>query len=83
MGIVASVMGFCKWAMGWGLGIAESIAAVIVIGFSVDYVVHLGHMYRLRVTIITIGTPGLTEIHLRFEMPTLIPIPMARNSWVD
>lgn len=63
MGIVASVMGFCKWAMGWGLGIAESIAAVIVIGFSVDYVVHLGHMYRPRVTIITIGTPpGLTEI---------------------
>lgn len=31
--------------MGWGLGIAESIAAVIVIGFSVDYVVHLSHAY--------------------------------------
>ena len=45
IGIVSSVMGFCKWAMGWGLGIAESIAAVIVIGFSVDYVVHLAHMY--------------------------------------
>jgi predicted RND superfamily exporter protein len=45
IGIVASVMGFCKWAMGWGLGIAESIASVIVIGFSVDYVVHLAHMY--------------------------------------
>ena len=45
MAIVASVMGFCKWAMDWGLGIAESIAAVIVIGFSVDYVVHLAHMY--------------------------------------
>ena len=45
VGIVASVMGFCKWAMGWGLGIAESIASVIVIGFSVDYVVHLAHMY--------------------------------------
>ena len=45
MGIVASVMGFCHWAMGWGLGIAESIASVIVIGFSVDYVVHLAHMY--------------------------------------
>ena len=45
MGIVASVLGFCHWAMGWGLGIAESIAAVIVIGFSVDYVVHLSHVY--------------------------------------
>ena len=27
------------------LGISESIAAVIVIGFSVDYVVHLCHIY--------------------------------------
>ena len=45
MGIVASVLGFCHWAMGWGLGIAESIASVIVIGFSVDYVVHLSHAY--------------------------------------
>ena len=45
IGIVASVLGFCHWAMGWGLGIAESIAAVIVIGFSVDYVVHLSHVY--------------------------------------
>ena len=45
MGIVASVLGLCKWAMGWGLGIGESIAAVIVIGFSVDYVVHLSHVY--------------------------------------
>ena len=69
MGIVASVMGFCKWAMGWGLGIAESIAAVIVIGFSVDYVVHLGHMYRLRVTIVMLGTSGLTEVYLRFAIP--------------
>ena len=45
MGIVASVLGLCKWAMGWGLGIGESIAAVIVIGVSVDYVVHLSHVY--------------------------------------
>lgn len=29
----------------WGLGVAESIAAVIVIGFSVDFTVHLAHMY--------------------------------------
>ena len=31
--------------MDWGLGVAESIAAVIVIGFSVDFTVHLAHMY--------------------------------------
>lgn len=46
IGIVACVLGFCESIMGWSLGIAESISAVIVIGFSVDYVVHLGHMYE-------------------------------------
>jgi hypothetical protein len=30
--------------MHWPLGIGESVAGIIVIGFSVDYVVHLGHM---------------------------------------
>ncbi|CAK0793988.1 unnamed protein product [Prorocentrum cordatum] len=44
-GIVACVLGFCKSAMGWGLGIAEAVAGVIVIGYSVDYVVHLAHVY--------------------------------------
>jgi hypothetical protein len=43
--IVVCVLGFVQNTMGWELGVAESIAAVIVIGFSVDYVVHLGHMY--------------------------------------
>jgi hypothetical protein len=43
--IVACVLGFCKSAMGWSLGIGEAIAGVIVIGYSVDYVVHLAHMY--------------------------------------
>eukprot|EP00933_Yihiella_yeosuensis_P008580 TRINITY_DN114106_c0_g1_i1.p1 TRINITY_DN114106_c0_g1~~TRINITY_DN114106_c0_g1_i1.p1 ORF type:complete len:149 (+),score=21.30 TRINITY_DN114106_c0_g1_i1:22-447(+) len=31
--------------MDWDLGIGEAIAGVIVIGYSVDYVVHLAHMY--------------------------------------
>ena len=44
-GIVSIVLGWCKIVMGWDLGIAESIAGIIVIGMSVDYVVHLGHMY--------------------------------------
>ena len=34
-----------KLFFGWDLGIAETIAGIIVIGFSVDYVVHMGHMY--------------------------------------
>jgi len=44
--IVAGVLGAAKVYYGWHLGIAESIAGVIVIGFSVDYTVHLGHMYK-------------------------------------
>ena len=31
--------------MGWEFGIAESVAVVILIGFSVDYVVHLANHY--------------------------------------
>jgi len=30
---------------GWELGVSESIAMVIIIGFSVDYVVHLAAHY--------------------------------------
>jgi len=44
-GIVAQVLGMCKAVFGWELGISESIAAVIVIGFAVDFTVHLAHMY--------------------------------------
>ena len=44
-GIVGCVLGLCKFYLDWGLGVAESIAAVIVIGFSVDFTVHLAHMY--------------------------------------
>jgi hypothetical protein len=42
--IVGTVLGAAQ-TQGWSLGIAESIAAVIVVGFSVDYTIHLGHMY--------------------------------------
>jgi predicted RND superfamily exporter protein len=42
--IVASVLGVVQMN-GYDLGVAESIAGIIVIGFSVDYVVHLAHMY--------------------------------------
>jgi len=42
--VVGNVLGYC-WMAGWSLGITESIAAIIVIGLAVDYVIHLGHMY--------------------------------------
>ena len=44
--VVANVLGFCKFFMNWNLGIAETVSAVIVIGFSIDYTVHIGHMYQ-------------------------------------
>lgn len=44
--IVAGVLGAARLYSNWSLGVAESIAGVIVIGFSVDYTVHLGHIYR-------------------------------------
>jgi len=34
-------MQFCNW----GFGVIEAIAVVMIIGFSVDYVVHLGNHY--------------------------------------
>ena len=44
IGIVAGVVAVMQFA-GWELGIAESVTVVILIGFSVDYVVHLGNHY--------------------------------------
>merc|ERR1719384_664594 len=50
---------------GWKLGVAESVAVVIIIGFSVDYVVHLANAYleslaserlpRLSFSLMTMG----------------------------
>eukprot|EP00164_Ancoracysta_twista_P001242 GFYU01001629.1.p1 GENE.GFYU01001629.1~~GFYU01001629.1.p1 ORF type:complete len:1046 (-),score=368.07 GFYU01001629.1:102-3239(-) len=46
LGILATVMGiFVKAIAGMDFGISESISAIIMIGFSVDYVVHLGNAY--------------------------------------
>jgi hypothetical protein len=45
-GIVGMVLGMCKFYLGWGLGVAESLAAVIVVGFSVDFTVHFAHMFE-------------------------------------
>eukprot|EP00468_Gymnochlora_sp_CCMP2014_P000747 CAMPEP_0167740656 /NCGR_PEP_ID=MMETSP0110_2-20121227/407_1 /TAXON_ID=629695 /ORGANISM="Gymnochlora sp., Strain CCMP2014" /LENGTH=1038 /DNA_ID=CAMNT_0007624591 /DNA_START=145 /DNA_END=3262 /DNA_ORIENTATION=+ len=42
--IVLCVLATIVWD-GDALGIAEAIAGVIVIGFSVDYVIHLGHTF--------------------------------------
>ena len=42
--IVASVMAFAVWN-GWRLGVLETIIFVMIIGLSVDYVVHFADSY--------------------------------------
>ena len=65
-GIVVTVIGIgAGGLMGWDLGTTEAIAAVIVIGFSVDYCVHLANAYiendakdretRTRIALTTMG----------------------------
>ena len=39
------MLGFVQSSLGWDLGVAESVAGIIIIGFSVDYTVHLGNEY--------------------------------------
>jgi predicted RND superfamily exporter protein len=43
-GILASIIAFI-YMIGWELGVTESVAMVIFVGFSVDYVVHMAHQY--------------------------------------
>ncbi len=42
--VIVSVVGVMVF-LGWELGMSESIAMVMLIGFSVDYVVHLANHY--------------------------------------
>ena len=42
--VVLSLLAVMK-ILGWEIGVSESIAMVIIIGFSVDYVVHLSSEY--------------------------------------
>ena len=44
IGVMACELGIMQ-LMGWQFGVSESVAIVIVIGFSVDYVVHLANAY--------------------------------------
>ena len=42
--ISLSCLGFIQ-LLGWALGIGEVMLGIMIIGLSVDYVIHLGHMY--------------------------------------
>ena len=43
--IVASVLGTIEYVYGWDLSVPESLMGNLVVGFSVDYTIHLGHMF--------------------------------------
>ena len=43
--IVGTLLGIAQSVLGYDLGTGESISGTIVIGLSVDYTVHLGHIY--------------------------------------
>ena len=43
--VVASLFAFASTVFGWQLGHAEAIAGTIVLGFAIDYCVHLAHAY--------------------------------------
>jgi len=43
--IVGTVMGTFKYGFGWALGAVEVISGIIVIGFSIDYTLHMGHIW--------------------------------------
>jgi uncharacterized membrane protein YdfJ with MMPL/SSD domain len=43
--VVASLFAFVSTNLGWGLGHAEAIAGTMVLGFAVDYCVHIAHAY--------------------------------------
>lgn len=42
--VICSIMATI-YLCGWGIGIPESLALIIFVGFSVDYVVHMCHQY--------------------------------------
>ena len=42
--VVSSILGF-MWLFGWELGTIESVSATVLVGLSIDYVVHLAHSY--------------------------------------
>ena len=59
--IVMGVLGFVS-LLGWSLGVAEAVAGVIVVGFSVDYTLHLAHVYEAA------AEEGYSDRVSRFEV---------------
>jgi predicted RND superfamily exporter protein len=45
IGAILSFITAVIYMIGWELGVTESVALVIFVGFSEDYVVHMAHQY--------------------------------------
>ena len=43
-GILGSILAIIQ-IIGWELGVSESLAMIVFVGLSVDYVVHIAHHY--------------------------------------
>ena len=46
-GVVLAVTATICGPLGWQLGVIESICITIVVGLSVDYTIHLGHIFSI------------------------------------
>eukprot|EP01029_Cantina_marsupialis_P020747 TRINITY_DN4887_c0_g2_i1.p1 TRINITY_DN4887_c0_g2~~TRINITY_DN4887_c0_g2_i1.p1 ORF type:complete len:1566 (-),score=382.43 TRINITY_DN4887_c0_g2_i1:596-5293(-) len=44
--IIACLLGFMVWIMGWKFGVIEALSLTIFVGASVDYCLHLSHNYN-------------------------------------
>ncbi|KAJ9455055.1 Protein dispatched [Diplonema papillatum] len=64
VGAVGCVMGFIYYA-GWEMGMIESVSVTLLVGISVDYVVHYAihyaHVKPPGASVLALATPGATE----------------------
>ena len=70
--IVASVMG-CIVLMGWELGLLESMCIAILIGVSVDFVVHIAHAWTsANPTAVNVSTTTTTDAETSPPAPVMV-----------
>eukprot|EP00029_Vermamoeba_vermiformis_P000282 TRINITY_DN1030_c0_g1_i4.p1 TRINITY_DN1030_c0_g1~~TRINITY_DN1030_c0_g1_i4.p1 ORF type:complete len:1469 (+),score=345.30 TRINITY_DN1030_c0_g1_i4:97-4503(+) len=47
LGNIAVMLG-CFWLFGWSLGVVEALSITVLVGLSVDYVIHIAETYNLK-----------------------------------
>jgi len=71
---VLTVLGYVFTFLEWELGTTESIAAIMIVGLSVDYAIHLGHMYTHAAT--EVGLSSRTD-RFQYSAMTIGPTVVA------